>query len=144
MRLTMALVIVGVVVLAANAPAQTPSPSTDTRSDVELIGCVSPDPGASGAFTFSDSTSGGKYKLTGKSVRKYAGRMVRLVPGQKGKLSIRGGLWPSPNIAGQAGAIDTAEASIARQPGGAASGTGGNDLPEIRVVSVRGVEGRCR
>ena len=101
------------------------------------------DPGTSGSFTFNES-AGGRYRLTGKSVRKYAGRMVRLVGGPQGKkLSIRGGLWPSPNVAAQAGAIDPAQASIARQPGGT-SGTGGFDLPEFRVVSVRGVDGACK
>jgi hypothetical protein len=71
--------------------------------------------------------------------------MVRLVGGPQGKrLSISGGLWPSPNVAAQAGAIDAAEASIARQPGGAASGTGGANLPEFRVVSVRSIDGSCR
>jgi hypothetical protein len=133
------------IVLGGAVAAQTPSPSSrESRSPVELVGCVSDDPGASGAFTF-DESGGGKYRLTGKSVRKYAGRMVRLVGGPQGKrLSIRGGLWPSPNVAAQAGAIDPAQASIARQPGGAASGTGGVDLPEFRVVSVRGVDGSCR
>jgi hypothetical protein len=133
------------IVLGGVAAAQTPSPSSrESRSPVELVGCVSDDPGASGAFTF-DESGGGKYRLTGKSVRKYAGRMVRLVGGPQGKrLSIRGGLWPSPNVAAQAGAIDPAQASIARQPGGAASGTGGVDLPEFRVASVRGVDGSCR
>jgi hypothetical protein len=90
-----------------------------------------------------DESGGTRYRLTGKSVRKYAGRMVRLIGGPGGKkLSIRGGLWPSPNIAG--GALDPAQASIARQPGGAASGSGGIELPEFRVTSVRGVEGSCR
>jgi hypothetical protein len=133
------------VVLVGAAQAQTPpSSSSPSRSSVELVGCVSEDPGASGGFTF-DESSGGRYRLTGKSVRKYAGRMVRVVGGPQGKrLSIRGGLWPSPNVAAQAGAIDPAEASIARQPGGAASGTGGFGLPEFRVASVRGVEGSCR
>jgi hypothetical protein len=133
-------------VLASWASAQTPPSSTsDTRSSVELVGCVSDDPGASGAFTLNES-AGGTYRLTGKSVRKYAGQMVRLVGGPQGKkkLSIRGGLWPSPNVAAQAGAIDPAEASIARQPGGAAAGTGGVNLPEFRVVSVRGVDGSCQ
>jgi len=131
-------------VVAASAAQTPPAASGTPRSSVELVGCVSNDPGASGAFTFDDS-SGGKYRLTGKSVRKYAGRMVRLIGGPQGKrLSIRGGLWPSPNVAAQAGAIDPAQASIARQPGGAASGTGGVDLPEFRVVSVRGIDGSCR
>jgi hypothetical protein len=92
-----------------------------------------------------DESGGGRYRLSGKSVRKYAGRMARLTGGpHTKKLSIRGGLWPSANIAGQAGDIDPAQAAIARQPGGAAAGTGGIDLPEFRVVSVRGAEGTCK
>jgi|SRR5688572_11392786 len=132
--------IVPVVALAA---AQSPPASSKTsRSPVELVGCVSGEPGVSGAFTF-DESSGSKYKLTGKSVRKYAGQMVRVVGGPQGrKLSFSGGLWPSANVAGQAGALDPAEESISRQPGGPASGTGGN-LPEFRVVSVRTVDGSC-
>jgi hypothetical protein len=133
------------IALAGVAAAQTaPASPAPSRSPVELVGCVSDDPIAAGSFTLDDS-GGGRYRLTGKSVRKYAGRMVRLVGGPQGKrLSIRGGLWPSPNIAAQAGAIDSAQASIARQPGGAASGTGGVELPVFRVSSVRGVEGSCR
>jgi hypothetical protein len=133
------------VVLAGAAWAQTPtSSSSSSRTPVELVGCVSQDPGTSGSFMFDDS-GGGRYRLTGKSVRKYAGRMVHLVGGpQSRKLSIRGGLWPSPNVAAQGGALDPAQESIARQPGGAAAGTGGTELPEFRVVSVRGVEGSCR
>jgi hypothetical protein len=139
-----ALAVLSSIVLAGAAAAQTPPSSSTSRSPVELIGCVSNDPGASGAFIFDDS-GGGKYRLTGKSVRKYAGRMVRLIGGPQGRrLSIRGGLWPSPNIAAQSGAMDPAQASIARQPGGAASGTGGSDLPEFRVTSVRAVAGSCR
>jgi hypothetical protein len=131
------------VVLVVTAEAQAPSASA-SRSPVELVGCVSDDPGVSGAFTFSESTNGGNYRLTGKSVRRYAGRMVRLIGGPQGKrLSIRGGLWPSPNVAAQAGVIDSAQASIARQPGGIAAGSMGN-LPEFRVTSVRTVEGSCR
>ena len=138
--LTSCLVVTGAVMAQAPAPS-----SSASRSPVELVGCVSPDPGSSGAFQIADS-SGGRYRLTGKSVRKYAGRVVRLVGGPPGKkLSIRGGLWPSPNVAAQAGAIDPAQASIARQPGGGGSpGTAGGDLPEFRVASVRGDEGACR
>ena len=93
-----AIVLTFCLVLASWAAAQTPPSSTsDTRSAVELVGCVSEDPGTSGAFTLNES-AGGTYRLTGKSVRKYAGQMVRLVGGPQGKkkLSIRGGLWPSP------------------------------------------------
>jgi hypothetical protein len=139
-----ALTLLSGMMVAGLAAAQTaPDSQPPARTTVELVGCVSGDPGASGSFTF-DESSGSRYRLTGKSVRRYAGRMVRLVGGpQRKRLSIRGGLWPSPNVAGQAGAIDPAQASIARQPGGAASGTGGIELPEFRVVSVRGIDGSC-
>ena len=139
-----ALALLSCIVLVGVAVAQSPPASTSaSQKPVELVGCVSTQPGQSGAFTF-DESSGSKYRLTGKSVRKYAGQMVRLVGGPQGrKLSVSGGLWPSPNVAGQAGAIDGAKESIARQPGGGGSGTGGADLPEFRVVSVRTVDGSC-
>jgi hypothetical protein len=136
--------VVGAVFVGA-AHAQQSSSSQDKRSSIELTGCISNSPGSSGAFTFTDSKSGSAYRLTGKGVRKFAGQMVRLVGGPQGKrLSIRGGLWPSPNAAGQAGGTDAAQDSIARQPGGAGSGTGGNELPEFYVMSVRGLEGACK
>ena len=139
-----AVALLSCIVPVAIGEAQTPPTKAGTsRSPFELVGCVSDAPGASGAFTFDEST-GSKYRLTGKSVRKYAGRMVKVVGGPQGrKLSIGGGLWPSPNAAGQAGAIDPAEDSISRQPGGANSGTGTSNLPEFRVVSVRTVDGSC-
>jgi hypothetical protein len=132
---------VSVGVVGAQSPPA--SSSTAQRSPVELVGCVSNQPGASGAFTF-DESSGSKYKLTGKSVRKYAGQMVRLVGGPQGrKVSVSGGLWPSANAAGQAGGLDPAQESIARQPGGGGAGVGSINLPEFRVVSVRTVDGSC-
>jgi hypothetical protein len=139
-----ALTLLSCIVLVGVAGAQSPPASSSTsQKPVELVGCVSGQPGVSGAFTF-DESSGSKYRLTGKSVRKYAGQMVRLVGGPQGrKLSVSGGLWPSANAAGQAGAIDGAKESIARQPGGGGSGTGGVNLPEFRVVSVRTVDGSC-
>jgi hypothetical protein len=142
---TSALTVLSCVVPVVVAAAQTsPTKSATPRNPVELVGCVSDQPGVTGSFTI-DESSGSRYRLTGKSVRKYAGRMVRVVGGPQGrKLSIATGLWPSANIAGQAGHIDAAEASIARQPGGAASGTGTFDLPEFRVVKISGLDGACR
>lgn len=142
---TSALALLSCVVPVAVAAAQTsPAKSGTSRNPVELVGCVSDQPGATGSFTIDEST-GSRYRLTGKSVRKYAGRMVRVVGGPQGrKLSIGTGLWPSANAAGQAGAIDPAQESIARQPGGGASGTGTVDLPEFRVVRVSGIDGSCR
>jgi hypothetical protein len=143
---TVIAVVVGVLIGATAAAAQSRPSTPEKGTPVELTGCVSSDPATSGSFTFVDATNGGKYRLTGKGVRKYAGQMVRLVGGPSSgkRFSVRGGLWPSPNVAAQAGAMDPAQAAIARQPGGTGGGTGSNDLPEFRVVSVRGVDGACR
>jgi hypothetical protein len=120
--------------------------SSQSSTPVELTGCVSGRPAADGTFTLTDAQNGGKYRLTGKRMQKYAGRMVAVVGGPTKKLTVSGGLWPSPNAAGQAGALDPAQESIARQPGGGArrSDAGAVDLPPFNVVRVRTLDGACR
>jgi hypothetical protein len=144
MRNALALAIAAGMLIAARTQAQNESPQA--AKPVELTGCVSGQPAVDGAFTFTDSQSGGRYRLTGKKMQKYAGRMVAVVGGPGKKLSVGGGLWPSPNAAGQAGGLDPAQESIARQPGGGArrSGAGDVELPAFNVVRVRSVEGACR
>ena len=123
---------------------QAPAAPKDTKTIVTLSGCVSRDPATPGAFTFAETGTGTKYKLGGASVRKYIGQRVELVGGQAGRrLSIRGGLLPSPNVAAQAGAIDPTKAAMANQPGGPGNGTGTVALPEFRVTSVRSL-GSCQ
>ena len=132
------------VVSAGGAAAQSRQPSKDAPTNIELTGCVSLTPGASGQFAIVDAASGNAYRLSGKGIRKYAGQRVTVVGGpQKRRLGVRFGLWPSPNVAAQAGAIDPAQESIARQPGGPASGAE-SKLPEFHVVRMRGVEGACQ
>jgi len=126
------------------AIAQTPKSDKAKDTTVTLTGCVSQSPLANGDFTFTDGVSGSKYRLTGKGMRLYAGQQVEIVSGPNKRLAVKGGLYPSPNIAAQAGAIDPAQAAIARQPGGAASGTGGSELPEFRVAKVRASGGSCQ
>jgi len=128
----------------AVAIAQTPKSSKDKDTGVTLTGCVSNSPLATGEFTFIDGISGSKYRLTGKGIRPYAGKQVEIVSSPNKGLTVKGGLYPSPNIAAQAGAIDPAQAAIARQPGGAASATGGVDIPEFRVARVRAAGGSCQ
>jgi hypothetical protein len=127
--------------VARTRAAQNPSTRKDTR--IELTGCVSDRANETGAFTFTDTQTGGKYRLTGKKMQNYAGRMVAVFGGPNKRLSIRGGLWPSPNAAGQAGALDPAQESISRQPGGASASRGDAALPEFNVVRVRTVDGSC-
>jgi len=146
MQKSIAAACLAVLFASAVAIAQTPKSSSKDKETTPstLTGCVSKSPLPSGEFTFTDGVTGSKYRLTGKGIRQWAGQQVEIVSGPNKRLSIRGGLYPSPNIAAQAGAIDPAQAAIARQPGGAASGTGGVDLPEFRVAKVRAAGGSCR
>jgi hypothetical protein len=92
---------------------------------------------------FEEAEGIGQYRLNGKGIKKFAGQRVELVVGRSKALTIRGGLWPSPNVAARGGDIDPAQEAIARQPGGGGSGAGA-DLPELRVTRLKGVEGECR
>ena len=138
--LSAACVIVSVGTIAAQDQTKTPPPTTT----VELTGCVALTPSVTGQFGFVDSATGGAYSLSGKGLKKYAGQRVTIVgdPPTKKRLQVRVGLWPSANIAGQQGALDPAQESIARNSGGT---TMPGAAPELRVVRVRGAEGAaCR
>jgi hypothetical protein len=103
---------------------------------------VSPKPGTSGQYVFQESESVAQYRLNGKNIKKFAGQRVEIVIGSRPKLAVGGGLWPSPNIAAKGGGVDAAQESIARQPGGGASGAG-EAVPELRVTRLKGVQGAC-
>ena len=136
-----ALVLLGVIVSLVVAEAQS---SDAKRATVELTGCVSVTPSEGGQFAFVDAASGGTYRLRGKGINKYAGQRVTIVGNPNSKrVRFRTGLWPSPNVAAQAGALDPAQESIARQPGGSASGAQ-SSAPELQVVRMRNAEGNCR
>jgi hypothetical protein len=139
-----AAALAAIISLPAAAQQQgTASRPSDKNSPIALTGCVSPAPGATGAFTFQE-TDGAKYRLSGKGMRKFAGQKVEIVGGSPKGFTIRGGLLPSPNIAAQAGALDPAQVAIASQPGGTATAGTGVDLPEFRVARVRGLDGACQ
>ena len=134
---------------AAGAAPQAPGPpskppATDNK-EIRLNGCISRDAIRPGQFNFLDNESGFKYRLTGKGLRKFVGQRVEIVGGPPGKgITFRTGLWPSPNTAAQAGALDPAKAAVANLPGGAADGVGVSPLPEFKVIRLRGVEGACQ
>jgi hypothetical protein len=135
-------------VILASAPLATAqsakSPGKDAPKEIRLNGCISRDAALPGQFTFQEDEGGGKYRLTGKNLKKFVGQKVEIVGGPPGKgITFKTGLWPSPNVAAQAGAMDPAQAAIARMPGGAADAPGANALPEFHVVRLRGVEGGC-
>jgi hypothetical protein len=98
-----------------------------------------------GHFTLADSQTGSKYRLSGKGLGKYLNQRVEIVGKAQGsRLTVRGGLTPSPNTAAQAGAIDPTKAAVASMPGGADSGTGTAALPEFKVTRVQPLTGSCR
>jgi len=121
------------------------APTKDTSPSLTLSGCVSRDVATPGAFTFADADTGAKYRVSGVSLRKYNGQRVEIVglPEDR-RVTVRGGLFPSPNLAAQAGAVDPAKAAVANMPGGANSGTGSVQLPAFRVTRVRPVSGSCQ
>jgi hypothetical protein len=129
---------------AAGQQTSSSSKKTDQPSTITLTGCISGKPLSTGEYTFVENVSGSKYRLAGKGMKKYAGQSVEIVSGPNKALAIKGGLFPSPNVAAQSGALDPAEEARAHQPGGPSTGTDGPELPEFRVARVRGVPGACQ
>lgn len=109
---------------------------------VTLSGCV--ERGATPTeFTIDDEASG-KFRVSGGRIGQYLGQRVEVTGNvNNSRLRVGLGLYPTPNAAGQAGGADPVKAAIARQPGGSAGGTGAVSLPELRVRTVRSVEGGC-
>jgi hypothetical protein len=143
-----ALVLGVIIVLSAAGSATSQQVSASARppaaSTVSLTGCISATPGPSGQFGFVDAGTASMYRLTGNDVRKFAGQRTQLVVGSStNAVTIRGGLWPSPNIAAQAGALDSAQAAIARSEQTNVAASSGA-VTELRVVGVRGLTGTCR
>ena|SRR5882672_1869084 len=121
-----------------------PQKKVDANQPVTLTGCVVRDLANGSSFTLTDSTDGAQYRLTGKSVSKYSGMAVQVVGVlDNRRVKIQGGLWPSPNVAGQAGAIDPGKAAVAAL-GGGTTGTGNVALPTLRITRVGLGAGECR
>jgi hypothetical protein len=124
-----------------------PAKKVDPNAPVTMSGCVSRDYTDSknaSAYTFI-SDEGGRYRVSGKSVSKYSGMSVQVVGVIDTKrVKVVGGLWPTPNVAGQAGNIDPGKAAIAAMPGGGATGTGNVDLPVLNVTKLSLGAGECR
>lgn len=133
------LLVIAVALLAQSAP----SPSETASQPITLSGCVSRATPQQ-PFTLVDTASGTRYRLTGKTVRKFDGRRVEIVGAfPSSRLTVKGGLLPSPNTAAQAGAMDPTRAIVA---GMSSAGTGADDtaLPEFQVARVRTLEGSCK
>jgi len=114
-------------------------PSKTKATTVTLSGCVQKSETAPNQFTLADEN--GIYRLTGVDVREFLGRRVQVVGAPPRKLKVVGGLKPSANLAGQAGAVDPARAATAVHDSATVNGTG----PEIelRVRSIKPIDGSC-
>src|SRR5206468_5905636 len=135
----MRAVLAGGIALSLASVVAAQQPLAKKPTTVTLSGCVQKSETSPNRFTLSDDYA--IYRLTGVDVREFVGRRVQVIGGAPRKLKIVGGLKPSPNIAGQAGAIDPAAAATAIHDGATMNGTG----PEIelRVKSIKAVEGDC-
>jgi len=143
------LSVLAAVLLAAQSQ---PAPKTDQKPDpnapLTMNGCVTRDYTDSknaNAYTFVDNTDGSRYRLKGRSISKYSGMAVQIVGVvDTKKVKVVGGLYPSPNVAAQAGAIDPAKAAVAALPGGPTTGIGNVDLPTLNVTRLSLGSGECR
>lgn len=137
-----------VLLVAQTQPAPSATPKPDPNAPVTMNGCVTRDYTDSknaNAYTFVDNTDGGRYRLNGKSLSKYSGLSVQVVGVvDTKKVKIVGGLYPSPNIAAQAGAIDPAKAGVAALPGGGTTGVGNVELPILNVTRLSLGSGECK
>ncbi len=121
----------------AHQADQTPgsNPPATVKKPMILVGCVVADKANADRFTLSDPGSGVTYRLRGLNVFSYSGRRIRIV----------GGLYPSPNIAAQRGAIDPTKAAMAAMDATGTNATGlGNVQPlEFRIAQLRPLAGTC-
>lgn len=127
----------GATAAAQQPPAKPPAKGSNL---VALVGCVNANPNQPGGFMLSEADQLNSYKLTGSSVRDYAGKRVQIYGEPPKRLKIVGGLYPNPNSAAQAGQDPVKDAMAAATP---ATTPGGSALPEFKVKSVQVVEGEC-
>jgi hypothetical protein len=132
----MSITPVVVALLLAQAPAPAPEKKADPNEPVSLKGCVVRDSASGSSYTFTDESNGTKYRLAGKSVAKYSGMSVQVVGlVDNRKVAVTGGLWPTPNVAAQAGNMDPGKAAVIAL-GAGSTGTGRVELPTLRITRV--------
>ena len=107
-----------------------PKPSASSVKRLDLTGCVQGVESDVDQYVLVDGKDKKTYRLSGKGLRTYVGRHVR----------VEGGLYPSANVAAQAGAIDPAQAAAVALSGGAGPET---VQVELRVQRVRRLAGSC-
>lgn len=121
-------------------PASSSNPKRVTSTTLD--GCVTAGVDRRKTFTLANAADQETYLLKGLDVRDFVGKRVEIVglPSSK-RFRIVGGLYPSANVAAQAGAIDPVQAAIASQSGPTAQDS--KPALEFNVKSVRLVPGSC-
>ena len=129
--LVLACTVTGLAAAQSSSPPQTsPTPTPGPSKRLNLTGCVQDSEGGLDQYVLVDGHEKTMYRLSGKGLRAYVGRHVRIV----------GGLYPSATVAAQAGAVDPGQATIAALPGHAGTGV----VPgEFRVQRVQRLPGTC-
>jgi hypothetical protein len=135
------MIAAGLLALLINAapPQSTSSKQASKDGPVTLDGCVAASQTARNTFTLDDD--GRTFVLKGVDVRDFVGKHVEVIGALPKRLTIVGGLYPSANVAGQAGAIDPTKAAIAAQSGPTSQSA--RPTIEFTVKSVRVLSGTC-
>jgi hypothetical protein len=142
MSKTLLALLAATVSVAPLAGAQDKAPTAKAPGEITMTGCVSAKPDANGQYTFAGADGISRYQLKGRRLSRFAGQRVEVVGGTSGNgLSVRGGLV-GPMAGARGVALDPAQESILRQPGGGGAGIG-PAFPEFKVSKVRTVEGAC-
>jgi hypothetical protein len=123
-------------------PAATSAPNVTASAPLTLTGCVARDDETSRLAVLGEAKSG-RYELTRSELRPFVGRRVHLNSESLNRLHIVGGLWPTPNAAAQAGALDPEQGAIAALPGGGSRGDGPSYVREFKVPNVPILKGSC-
>jgi hypothetical protein len=133
-------VVIGAVAPQTAAAPQKPAAKESAKNGpVTLTGCVEASQTAKNAFTLDED--GRTYVLKGVDVRDFAGKHVEVIGALPKRFTIVGGLYPSANVAGQAGAIDPTTAAIAAQSGPTSQSS--RPTIDFTVKSVRLLSGTC-
>jgi hypothetical protein len=121
---------------AAQAPQSNANPKPST---VAHDGCIVASPTMKNAFTLDDE--GQTYVLKGLDMHDLVGKRVQVIGAAAKRLRIVGGLYPSPNVAAQAGGMDPTKAAMAAQSGPTSQSA--RPAVEFNVKSVRVLSGTC-
>jgi hypothetical protein len=126
MRAPQIVLALSIIVAATGVAARQQQPATASTKQpakpLTLSGCINTSSSDSGLFTLSDAKQGTTYRLVGTDVREFVGQHVQVSGVAPRRVQFVGGLYPSANVAAQAGAINPNEAAIAANTG-TATGT---------------------